>query len=90
MQIQSKVQTSNPSLNEDVFFSLGSSKYIECYKCIITYDTSYVNSHRGAIDPAIGIFKAPSRGNYLFQFHAVVEKNKQARVQVLTLGCYVF
>ena len=77
------MKTSLSSPDEDVFFSLGSSKYIECYKCIITYDTSYVNSHRGAIDPAIGMFKAPSRGNYLFQFHAVVERNKQARVQVL-------
>ena len=76
--------------NEGVFFSLASRKDIECSKCIITYDSTYVNSNDGsrAIDPETGIFEAPFTGNYFFQFHALVAQNKQARVQVLKLDFY--
>jgi len=78
----SKGQTSTKT-NEDIFFSLASSKSIHCYHCIITYDVSHVNSHAEAIDPAVGIFIAPVKANYFFQFHALVKEHKQAKVQFL-------
>ena len=78
----SKGQTSHTNTDEDIFFSLASSKSIHCYNCIITYDVSHVNSHAEAIDPAIGIFVAPVKANYFFQFHALVKEHKQAKVQV--------
>ena len=78
----SKTQTSTSNANEDIFFSLASSKSIHCYNCIITYDVSHVNSHPRAINPAVGIFIAPVKANYFFQFHALVKEHKQAKVQV--------
>jgi len=79
----SKTSTSSSNDNEDIFFSLASSKSIHCYNCIITYDVAHVNSHPRAIDPAIGIFVAPVKANYFFQFHALVKEHKQAKVQFL-------
>ena len=78
----SKTQTFASKANEDIFFSLASSKSIHCYNCIITYDVSHVNSHPRAINPAVGIFIAPVKANYFFQFHALVKEHKQAKVQV--------
>jgi len=79
----SKTSAFSSNENEDIFFSLASSKSIHCYNCIITYDVAHVNSHPRAIDPAIGIFVAPIKANYFFQFHALVKEHKQAKVQFL-------
>ena len=71
-----------PNANQEIFFSLATSRAIECYNCIVTYNTVHSNSHPEAINPAHGIFTAPESSNYFFQFHGVTARHKQAKLRV--------
>ena len=65
-----------------MFFSVSTSKRVECYSCVVNFDTVHTMSHVNLIQQK-SIFEAPSRGIYLFQFHALAEAGSPVKVQLV-------
>ena len=65
-----------------MFFSVSTSKRVECYSCVVNFDTVHTMSHINLIQQK-SIFEAPSRGIYLFQFHALAEAGSPVKVQLV-------
>ena len=64
-----------------VYFNAYSSFSLDCYDCVVTYEGEYADSHE-SMEPATGTFKCPRSGDYLFQFHGVVEKGHEIQVPI--------
>merc|ERR1711935_888590 len=67
---------------EEVFFSVSTSKRVECYSCVVNFDVIHTLSHQHLIKQK-SIFVAPSSGIYLFQFHALAEAGSPVKVQLV-------
>merc|ERR1719418_527512 len=65
--------------DEEVFFSVSTSKRVECYSCVVNFDTVHTMSHVNLIEQK-STFEAPSRGIFLFQFHALAEAGSPVKV----------
>lgn len=66
-----------------MFFSVTTSKRVECFSCIVTYDVVNTLSHQNAFRPERGIFIAPISGIYFFTFHALAEAGQPVKVQLV-------
>lgn len=66
-----------------VYFSVSTSQKIECYSCMVTFDVIHTMSSQSNLLVENAIFLAPSRGIYLFQFHALTEPGNPVKVQLV-------
>ena len=73
-----------------MFYSVATSKKFKCSECVITYNIDYAIFPPGCVNMAKGTFVAPANGFYYFQFHAMVEPHKLAKVQVSQSNHLIF
>ena len=69
---------------QEVFFSISTSKRIQCFGCIVTFDTVFTMSSEDLFEAhPKAMFVAPKRGIYYFQFHALAEPGHSVKAQLV-------
>jgi len=75
---------SNNSLrngSQNVYFSVGSTKRVQCYSCLIPFDRVLAMSALGLFVKDNTIFIAPSSGYYVFHFHGLTDNGQLCKIQ---------
>ena len=68
----------------EVFFSIATSKRIQCFNCIVTFDVALTMSSEDLFEAhPKAIFVAPKDGIYYFQFHALAEPGHPVKAQLV-------
>ena len=81
-------EKSGRSRGTAVHFNAFSSKRLECFDCVVAYENVNVDTH-GALDASTGKFVCPVSGNYFFQFHALADHGREAKIHLVTIQCTV-
>ena len=66
---------------DQVFFSVGTAKRVQCYSCFIKFDRILAMSAPGLFIKDNTIFVAPTPGFYVFHFHGLTEKGHLCKAQ---------